>query len=292
MRWLRERISLRGEKGQSIVLVSAALPVLLAAAALVIDGSNLFVNKRALQNAADAAALAAAAELNNGTCAATCASAAGKYAGLNRSNPTAPSTSFTAMPACASASSRNCYAYPYKADPNRVEVRLTRSVPTLFGRIFGISHNVTVHAVGAITNGSPPELTFAALNNSLACEAHTLVIRSSGNLIVNNKIFVDTCNGQPGDNKGDGFDIFGPGGTISAKDILTHGGWETHDGDLVYIPVGNITACPLFTAKSNTPWQPGCPKTGQPVKGDPFPTLQPPALFSPISSNCTIANPC
>src|SRR5205823_4653078 len=87
------------------------------------------------------------------------------------------------------------------------------------------------------------------------------------------------------------FDVFGPGGSISAKDILVHGGWETHDGDPVVIPVGGTT-CPLLTANSTTPWQAGCPKVGQPALSDPFPGLPPPSLGSPVTTSCTVANPC
>src|SRR6186997_850233 len=86
MGWLRARIGLRAEEGQTIVFVVAALPLLLAIGALIIDGSNLFVNKRSLQNAADASALAAAADLAKGTCASTCAASTGKYAGYNGGN--------------------------------------------------------------------------------------------------------------------------------------------------------------------------------------------------------------
>ncbi len=238
MGWLRDRIGFRAENGQSIILVSAALPVLLAAAALVVDGSHLFVNKRALQNAADAAALAAAYNLSTSGCSAMCASDAGKYAGLNHSNPAADPNSSTALPACASASSKNCYTNPFKGNPTKVEVRLTRHVPTLFGHLFGLTHDVSVRAVGAIIPGEPPQLTFGSLNRGGAgCDHHTLVVRSSGILTVGNNIYVNSCSGTPGHGKGDGLDIFGTGGCVRAKDIFTYGGWETHTGLSVYIPV-------------------------------------------------------
>src|SRR6266487_3251626 len=58
------RQAIREEHGQTLILFVVALPLLLALIALVTDGSNLFANKRSVQNAADASALAAVRELN------------------------------------------------------------------------------------------------------------------------------------------------------------------------------------------------------------------------------------
>jgi hypothetical protein len=285
---------LRGESGQVLILAAAALPLVAFLAALVIDGSNLFVQKRSLQNAADAAALAAAQDLSTSACGAPCANAAGKYAGLNNSNPDpAGPTSQTPLPACTAVVTTNCYVNPYLGDPTKIEVRLTRHVPTLFGKIFGLSNDVTRRSVAVIAPGKAPQITFAALNQQAGCDHHTLVIRSSGTLVVNNNIYVNSCSGTPGNGKGDGFDVFGPGGSISAKDIFVHGGWETHDGDLVFIPVGG-TQCPYLTATTTAPpWQPGCPHTGQPLLVDPFAgKLLPPPLGPPIGSTCSALTPC
>lgn len=52
----------RAEKGDVLVMVAVALVVLLLMTALVIDVGNLFYHRAHLQNAADAAALAAATE--------------------------------------------------------------------------------------------------------------------------------------------------------------------------------------------------------------------------------------
>ncbi len=49
----------KGEKGQVLVLVILAIAAILGIAALVIDGGMLFLDRRAAQNAADAAALSA-----------------------------------------------------------------------------------------------------------------------------------------------------------------------------------------------------------------------------------------
>ena len=64
------RNRMKGHRGQALVLVALALPLLFAIVALVIDGSSLLAQRRSVQNAADAASLAAAQELpGSGVCA-------------------------------------------------------------------------------------------------------------------------------------------------------------------------------------------------------------------------------
>jgi len=54
---------LRGERGQSLIIVALALLTIMALAALVVDGGNAYVQRRRVQNAADAGAVAGAREL-------------------------------------------------------------------------------------------------------------------------------------------------------------------------------------------------------------------------------------
>lgn len=63
--WLPGRLrrwwsAVASERGISTVIFALVLPVVMGMQALVVDGTRLFVERRALQNAADAAALAAA----------------------------------------------------------------------------------------------------------------------------------------------------------------------------------------------------------------------------------------
>ena len=81
---------LRCESGQTLVMVTLTLPVLLGVSALVIDIGNMYVQKRTLQTAADSAAIAAAQDLATGdkttgaACTSACVSAlAGKYTAVN-----------------------------------------------------------------------------------------------------------------------------------------------------------------------------------------------------------------
>jgi uncharacterized membrane protein len=54
---------IRSEKGQSIVLIAIVMVGMLAMAGLAIDGGNLFLQRRRVQNAADAGAMAGTREL-------------------------------------------------------------------------------------------------------------------------------------------------------------------------------------------------------------------------------------
>ncbi len=105
------------EKGQTIFMVAVMLPLLLGAAAVVVDATNLFVNKRSVQNAADAAALAAARDLSTSACGSPCRVQVTKYARLNDAW-----SGVGDMPACASASDTNCVQNPYAGDPTKLEV--------------------------------------------------------------------------------------------------------------------------------------------------------------------------
>ena len=292
-----------------MMVVGVVLPIFFAAALLfVVDITQGFVHKRGLQSTADAAALAAAYDLvrgNNGSIQAdvTYYAQKGQYTGADP------------MPACATATDTNCYKTPYvnaagQTRSDQIEIRLNRDCshsPTFFGGLVNfVTHTnkfgcvpVSARAVGGIIGGPPPPYSFVALNPS--CDNHTLVIRLGGILTVTNQIFVNSCSA------GDGFDVFGAGGEIrDPVDILTHGGWETHDLDLVKVglqPDGvTYYQCPYDTAMPgvlpNTaipPWVAGCPHVGLPIVNDPFAILPPPSLADYniiLNATCTPATPC
>src|SRR5262245_25284573 len=58
----RERI--RSATGQALILVALAMPLFFSVVGFVIDGSNLMVHRRMMQNAADGASLAASQDLD------------------------------------------------------------------------------------------------------------------------------------------------------------------------------------------------------------------------------------
>ncbi len=82
------RAPLRNEKGQSIIIIAIILVVLIALIALVIDVGNAYAQKRIVQNAVDAAALAATGELVSPSATfASIISVGREYVGLNGAEP-------------------------------------------------------------------------------------------------------------------------------------------------------------------------------------------------------------
>lgn len=129
---------IRGERGQVLPLLAAGLAVvLLGITAFVLDVGNALSVKRQLQGSADAAALAAAGDLPDGT---TAAATARLYAvGGGRNTVTgAGATSVGVSVRCADGASP-C------ASPDVVTVSEQAVVPTVFAKIFGID-TFTVHA--------------------------------------------------------------------------------------------------------------------------------------------------
>src|SRR5215212_1279632 len=157
---LLRRKAIRAEQGQTLILVVIALPLFLALIALVSDGSNLFANKRSVQNAADASVLAAVREFNPdlslctgpastvGTCLNRIETTASDYSQRNNgSNP---------LHGCANAADWDCYQTPFPgaSDYGGLQVRLKRNVPLSFGGVVGLSSS-SVTATAAASLGLP-----------------------------------------------------------------------------------------------------------------------------------------
>lgn len=286
LRWTR----LDREDGQVLPMFAAGLIAMMLMTGVVIDGGNLFQNRQSLQNAADAAAIAAAEYLSDPTM--TCQAGAvdpigactGMYAGLNGVT-NANGTVTTQLNQCPGTvtdttpplTAPGCYVYPYNT--TQIEVWLTQTTSNFFGGLAGFATSTeSARAVGTITAGNPPPITFAALDNS--CDNHTLLIKLGGHLQVDSGIYVDSCS------QGDGFDVFG-GGSITAPKIETNGGWETHNASKVYVPAGTVCSFPPNKAPdwhivgnppTYSPTPAGCPDLNQTVI-DPFAGFPPaPAL--------------
>ncbi len=122
------------EKGQSIILVAISIAMLCGVAALVVDVGTVSVSQGQLQNAADAAALAAARDLPT---AATAKTTAKTYAGYN--GVAAADTTATT---------------PYKGNANRIEVVCQETVNYTFARIIGLNSTVvTARSVAERSGG-------------------------------------------------------------------------------------------------------------------------------------------
>ncbi len=116
------------EDGQVLVIVALLMVVLVSFAALIVDVGAMYLTKRNMQNAADAAALAGAQRLPNVS---TAISTAKNYAELNGAEQL--NTTVTT---------------PYNSDSKMIEVVITKNVQYSFARVMGfINGNVSARAV-------------------------------------------------------------------------------------------------------------------------------------------------
>lgn len=120
------------QKGSVMIMVAIVLVVLVGITALVVDGGSRYLTKSKLQNAADAAALAAAAKLPDVTAANT---AAKNYA-YNNGVAKANTTSTT----------------PYNGDNKKIQVVCQQNVPYTFARIFGSTGGIVTASAVAKAN--------------------------------------------------------------------------------------------------------------------------------------------
>jgi Flp pilus assembly protein TadG len=156
----------RGERGQALVMVAAALGIfLLGAVGLATDVGQLYAHRQMAQNAADAAAQAGIMSIFNGTNKAANANAFGTdpftcgagdtrtpclYASQNRFSNSAPDNVYVEFPAPGSVP-----GVPNAVSLIRVTVR--RTVPTTFMRLLGRnSGTIAASATAAILEVQSP----------------------------------------------------------------------------------------------------------------------------------------
>jgi hypothetical protein len=177
-------------RGQILTLYSLALPAMLGVIALALDGGKLFVNHIHLQNAADAAALASAQDLNQSNCwqgpSVTCGGAqqaavlnqvqvdVNCYARQNNApagNCGAPPYAYPSIPQCAPpAITTTCFNWPYVKgvtthwDEVEVRLRYDSGVSLAFGGLPGIPSKAypSARAVGTYQ----PELSVTMINGT------------------------------------------------------------------------------------------------------------------------------
>jgi hypothetical protein len=137
------------QRGQAIIVIALAVPMVFAILALVVDGTRLFVAHQQTQNAADAASLAAARDLplagcdsSLGTCPASMQADASQYSQANGG----PAITH----ACATASDTNCWLTPVQpGNQNLVQVRITEDRTPYFAQVVGLGHLFHVSAAAA-----------------------------------------------------------------------------------------------------------------------------------------------
>jgi len=132
------RSMLQGERGSITILMALLLPVFLGFAALVVDLGLGYTNRRALQNAADAAALASAGVLSQswtGTqITATSAQATAAVTSYVQANMLPKETATFQIEFL----DKNKAIIPLSASTRGVRVTTKLTQPSLFGRILGV----------------------------------------------------------------------------------------------------------------------------------------------------------
>jgi Flp pilus assembly protein TadG len=173
----------RDEGGQTIILVALSLPLLLGFIGIATDVGALFKDKRTLQTAADAAAIAGALNLNNGYSAWV---AAAQSASGSNGFPYGGSGVTITTPQTPQWPSSN-----YLNQPGYVEVTITKVEPTIFLTLFGYP-TVTVKARAVATNNGPPAAcmytTSSNLGNSLVVPAASSVSSLQCGLVVDSNV--------------------------------------------------------------------------------------------------------
>ena len=132
----------RDERGQTIILVALSLPLLLGFIGIATDVGALFKDKRTMQTAADAAAIAAAQNLNYGTYVAAGKAASAANGFTDASNGV--TVTISDPPTWTSSNFYNKSGY--------VEATVTKSESTLFLALFGHS-SIAVQARAVATLG-------------------------------------------------------------------------------------------------------------------------------------------
>ncbi|MEA4915778.1 MAG: pilus assembly protein TadG-related protein [Christensenella sp.] len=169
---------LKFEGGQSIILVAFTIAMLCGVAALVVDTSQVSVTQGQLQNAADAAALAAANDLPSASAASATADAYAEMNGVSAANTTATT--------------------PYKGNSNKVEVVCTKTVQYTFARILGFNSKVvTARAVAEKTGMSGGCFGYALFAGSTDLQKLMLTtsnLEVTGNTHANGSVFISGSN--------------------------------------------------------------------------------------------------
>ncbi|NLI53449.1 MAG: hypothetical protein GX417_03905 [Clostridiales bacterium] len=215
---------MKGELGQSTILLALSIVVLCGVVAMVVDVGMVGVNREQLQTAADAAALAGAYDLPSASAAQTTAI---HYAELNgvESGHTSVTT-------------------PYNGDSKKIEVVCTETVEYTFARILGYTSKVvSARAVAektgmnggafgfAVFSGNDSDtLTFNGSGIYIDGSAHAnyrIKINGSGQTITGNAEAVSTVTAN-----GSSITV---GGTFQGSSVTTHGSG---------ISIGNTVASP------------------------------------------------
>jgi Flp pilus assembly protein TadG len=166
----RVRNFFRDDSGQALPLAAIAFVALLGLAGAAIDVGHVFYCDRALQSAADAAALAGGGSMRTATSGAAVIAAATSYSavpGSVNAQPSLPnvtmSSGFPALKCLSTLQSQGiaCQgAVPY----NAIQIQEQAVVPMYFAALFGLrTMTVTVSATAASRGGAPSPFNVAVI---------------------------------------------------------------------------------------------------------------------------------
>ena len=220
------------QQGQMVVLFTLVLVILVSFAGMLLDGGMASSTRRQAQAAADTAALAAAQAIAVGNGATDAAGTISATNGFPASTKDCSGNTITGVTVNNPPTSGS-----YSGNSSYVEVIVQRPMRTGFSGLVGQGcWMVSARAVASVNSSAVASCSFCAINDT--SQNHTLVLKNSAVLRVDGDIYVNSSNGgyTPGTCTlkswnvcGDAFDVFGTGGSISAKTIAVNGGWETHD---------------------------------------------------------------
>ena len=188
------------EKGQALILITLVAIGLFAFAALAIDGSMAFSDKRHAQNAADTSALAAAlAKIRGQNWATTVATARARAASNGYNNDGV--TNVVEVYLCNDVNA-TCDALPAGAKPEEyIQVKITSHVRTYFARVIGRDEvtnwvNAVTHAVPGYRTSTFGGNAMVALNTD-ACPAFDYG-GGAVTTVTGSGIFINSrCDGTP-----------------------------------------------------------------------------------------------
>jgi hypothetical protein len=152
----------RDERGQTIILVALSLPILLGFIGIATDVGALFKDKRTLQTAADAAAIAGALNLPPGSTSITTAAQTAATAAATTNGFTNGSNGVVVTVNDPPLWPGSNYGNPSGAANGYVEVTITKPEPTIFLALFGYP-SVTVLARAVASNNGPGACLFAGI---------------------------------------------------------------------------------------------------------------------------------
>ncbi len=163
--------------GSIMIMVAIMLPIICGILSLVVDLGNVFLVRSQMQNAADAASLAAAGRLRSGTTAAQIAIAKTAAVTIALTNGFTIQTSDVLIPPGGTAS--------YAADPQYARVTITKRMNSFFAGMIGLFNILQTKQAVAGSSSSPPCLITESsilLDNSSQLNTPNCTIQSNGSI--------------------------------------------------------------------------------------------------------------